>query len=164
MAKLLLALPFVDGTPADKSLATRNLLRGNAYRLPSGEQVARLMLERKVSGLRDDMIEAVTDRVRAITQVAVAGTGTEPMTGDGSPLWLYLLAEGEVIGRADGVGGHDPGEGLGPVGARIVAEVIIGLIELDERSYFGGNGNWVPEPGRRTIGEILASVNSADLP
>lgn len=163
MAKILLALPFVD--PSDeRSLATRNLLRGNAYRLPSGEQIAQLMIEREVTGISQSVIDPVTERVRDISEAAVAGTGVPPMTGNGSPLWLYLLAEGEIIGRADGIGGHDPGEGLGPVGARIVAEVIIGLLELDDRSFFGADGNWVPDPGLRTIGEILASTNSPDLP
>lgn len=36
------------------------------------------------------------------------------------------------------------GEGLGPVGARFVAEVILGLLELDPRSFLGSNRNWSP--------------------
>ena len=161
MAKVLLALPFIDA-PEERSLATRNLLRGNVYRLPSGEQIAAVMQERL--GLDQALIDPVTDKVRDISEQAVQGTSIAPITHGGSPLWLYLLAEGEVIGRADGIGGHDPGEGLGPVGARIVAEVIIGLLELDERSFLGANRNWVPDPSFGTIGEILASTNWAGLP
>jgi len=33
---------------------------------------------------------------------------------------------------------------LGPVGARLVAEVIIGLLEHDSRSFLGANRNWSP--------------------
>jgi hypothetical protein len=43
-----------------------------------------------------------------------------------TPLWLYVLKEAELM--ADGL--H-----LGPVGGRIVAEVILGLLQLDRGSY-----------------------------
>ena len=158
MAKILLALPFVDA-PSERSLATRNLLRGNQFRLPSGEQVAALMLERGVDDLDQSRIDPVTDAVR---QMAL-DVGSDALANAGSPLWLYVLAEAGIIGRADGIGGNDPGEGLGPVGARIVAEVLIGILELDERSYLGANRNWVPTAGQDRIGEILASTNSDDL-
>lgn len=65
-----------------------------------------------------------------------------------TPLWIYVLAEGKVVGRMDeGAQGQkkfSKGEGLGPVGARFVAEVIIGLLELDRRSFLGSNRNWSP--------------------
>ena len=44
------------------------------------------------------------------------------------------------------------GEGLGPVGARFVAEVIIGLLELDSRSFLGANRNWSPADSADKIG------------
>ena len=43
-----------------------------------------------------------------------------------TPLWFYILLEAEVIAG---------GEHLGPVGGRIVAEVIVGLIKGDRQSY-----------------------------
>ena len=43
-------------------------------------------------------------------------------------------------------------EGLGPVGARFVAEVIIGLLELDPRSFLGSSRNWSPLDGDDKIG------------
>ena len=159
MASILLALPFVD-EPDERSLATRNLLRANSFRLPSGEQVAELMIERGVDDLDQAKVTPVTQKVRDMAD----GVGSSALDHGGSPLWLYLLAEAEVVGRADGVGGNDAGEGLGPVGARIVAEVLIGLLELDERSYLGANRNWVPNPGESSIGEILASTNWDGLP
>ena len=147
MAPELLELPFV---PADgvRSLATRNLLRGNSFRLPAGEAVAQAM-ERPESE-----IEHVMDRVRERSNDAITA---------GVPLWFYVLMEAEVIGRGRYGGQADAGEGLGPVGARIVAEVLIGLIELDPRSYLGSNRNWRPDPAHDAIGKMLASVNSSAL-
>lgn len=155
----LLDLPFVDDPdPAMRSLATRNLLRGNVFRLPSGEQAA------EAAGVALTDIQIVSDRVRDIADQARVGSPTVSGLGDGSPLWLYILAEAEVIGRATAGGGSDPGEGLGPLGARIVAEVIIGLLERDEHSFLGANRNWVPDPAYDSIGTILASTNWSGLP
>jgi hypothetical protein len=136
-------------------------LRGNAFRLPAGERVAEFVAD--AAGIDDPRIDAVMDRVRDIAEDAVAGTSIPPLT-TGAPLWLYLLAEAEVIGRAEPGGGHVPGEGLGPVGARIVAEVLIGLLELDEHSFLGANRNWAPDPAYSSIGAILASTNWSGLP
>ena len=43
-----------------------------------------------------------------------------------TPLWYYVLREAQVKGG---------GEHLGPVGGRIVAEVLVGLLEGDPQSY-----------------------------
>ena len=42
-----------------------------------------------------------------------------------TPLWFYILKEAEIRGR---------GETLGPVGGRIVAEVLVGLLQRDLNS------------------------------
>jgi hypothetical protein len=47
-------------------------------------------------------------------------------TSRSTPLWYYVLKEAEV--KAGGLT-------LGPVGGRIVAEVLVGLIESDPGSY-----------------------------
>jgi len=49
------------------------------------------------------------------------------------------------------------GEGMGPVGARIVAETLIGLIELDPRSFMSRNRNWEPSDGLNisSLGQML---------
>ena len=46
------------------------------------------------------------------------------------------------------------------MGARIVAEVLIGLLEFDDHSYLGANRNWKPEAHYNTIGQMLAATNS----
>jgi hypothetical protein len=55
-----------------------------------------------------------------------------------TPLWYYVLKEAEQV--ADGL--H-----LGPVGGRIVAEVMIGLLEIDSNSYLARKPKWTPNLG-----------------
>lgn len=52
-----------------------------------------------------------------------------------TPLWLYFLAESANRGR---------GEQLGPCGGRIVAEVLIGLLDADPGSYRANDPGWAP--------------------
>lgn len=141
LASILLALPFVE-QGGEASLATRNLLRSNSFLLPAGEHIAAQMGRSQVE------IDKVLKFINEITEGDLA---------EGIPLWLYILAEAEMIGRETEPNHFDKGEGLGPVGARIVAEVIIGLLELDPLSYLGSNRNWHPEK-YESIGEIMAAI------
>lgn len=132
LAAELLELPF--GEPHENSLATHNLLGGQACRLPSGEYVARLCerSEKEISWL-SDKAKSLAAEARPAADLSA-----------GTPLWLYVLIEAAEVGpelRADHI---SPGEGLGPVGGRIVAETIIGLLELDSNSWLGGDRNWSP--------------------
>ena len=52
-----------------------------------------------------------------------------------TPLWYYILKEAELA-----VGGQH----LGPVGGRIVAEVILGLLQADGGSYLNATHAWRP--------------------
>jgi hypothetical protein len=52
-----------------------------------------------------------------------------------TPLWYYVLKEAEVTAG---------GLTLGPVGGRIVAEVLIGLIQSDPSSYLIQKPKWTP--------------------
>lgn len=141
----LLKLPFI-AAPDEASLATRNLLRGNTFLLPGGEKIAAAI------GCPQDQIDLVLNKVAAINS---------DLGRDGIPLWLYLLAEAEVIGRAEMNGSTKEGEALGPVGAVIVAEVIIGLLELDDHSYLGANRNWSPREEWNTLGKLVTAAQPA---
>ena len=144
MATDLLKLPFIP--PSDEqSLATRNLLRGQSFLLPSGEKIAEAMNRPQVE-------------VDTVSQNAKTIAGIDIDLSAGTPLWFYLLTEAEVVGRETQPNQFDPGEGLGPVGARIVAETLIGLIELDPRSYTSVNRNWEPSDGLNisNLGEMLS--------
>ena len=134
----LLQLPFI--TEGEASLATRNLLRGNTFLLPGGEKVAEAI------GCDQATIDKVVKKI---------GQLSSDLPAHGIPLWLYILAEAEVIGRAEVNGSTKEGEALGPVGATIVAETIIGLLEFDEHSYLGANRNWSPRPEWDTLGKLV---------
>jgi hypothetical protein len=105
------------GTPV--SLATRNLLRNLTMEVPSGQSVAGAMsLPALAPGDLSDL---------------------QPLSlHNRTPLWFYILREAQVT-----VGG----EHLGPVGGRIVAEVIYGLIQGDSQSYLGQDPEWTPVYG-----------------
>jgi hypothetical protein len=61
-----------------------------------------------------------------------------PHRKDRTPLWFYVLREADVT---------TDGERLGPVGGRIVAEVVIGLIKGDRYSYLRQDPDWTPTYG-----------------
>ena len=136
-ASLIPALRLLPGQAAGTAstiLATRNLLRGEQLGLPSGQDVARAM---GIKPLSDDKIlvgQALgpgMDTTTSITSLSSAFTGK-------APLWTYVLAEAanETFTVRDGkiVGTRSAVSRLGPVGGRIVAETIIGLLEADAGS------------------------------
>ena len=114
------------------SLAVRDLVRGTATGLPSGEAVARRV---RAAPLAPD-------------EIGLANLG---WTGE-TPLWYYLLREAAV---------REDGERLGPVGALIVGEVLLGVIDADPSSQRSADPGWRPslpsrEPGRFTLTDLLA--------
>jgi Animal haem peroxidase len=135
LARSLIELPVaITGESehqAYQSLAGRDLQRGHAYGLPSGEAVARAMGEEPIG--RDE--------------VGLAKAGWDAET----PLWYYVLRESDV---------REDGERLGPVGGRIVAEVLLGIIDGDPESYRAAEPEWkprLPARGERfTLADILA--------
>src|SRR5438132_7482951 len=106
------------------SLAVRDLERGQGVGLPSGEAVAR--------HIGVDPISA--------EQVGIASVGWQGET----PLWYYILREAAICAG---------GDRLGAVGGRIVAEVLVGLVDADATSYRRSDPKWRP---RRTLSELLA--------
>jgi hypothetical protein len=107
-------LPFPGGPTA---LPQRNLLRHLTWQLPSGQSIAQL-IGAPVLGKND------------FKELKPLGVGFDQST----PLWYYVLKEAEVM---------ESGLHLGPVGGRIVAEVIIGLLQTDPTSYLNQPG-WTP--------------------
>ncbi len=119
--KLSTVLFHLLGQPQGEpdSLATRNLLRNLTMKVPSGQRVARAMqLPELAAGDLDDL------------------TAFDLHTR--TPLWFYVLREAEVAAA---------GEHLGPVGGRIVAEVVTGLMRGDRLSYLRQDPDWTPTYG-----------------
>ena len=65
-----------------------------------------------------------------------------------APLWFYILKEAEELAQ---------GAQLGPVGGRIVAEVLIGLLSGDPLSYLSVDPNWQPSLPAVTAGSFTLS-------
>jgi hypothetical protein len=127
------------------SLALRNLLRGWRLELPSGESIARAM---GIEPLKPADIRIGPNAVPIETLAGGHFAGN-------TPLWLYVLAEAQrnMATAEHGIVRKNLGSAtLGPVGARIVAETIIGLIAEDRMSYLRLEPNWRPEYGRGPAG------------
>jgi hypothetical protein len=106
---------------------------------------------------------AVRDLLRGETTGLPSGeavarlVGVTPLTAGelehswphGTPLWFYILKEAEHRGG---------GDRLGPVGGRIVAEVLIGLLRADPASYLSLELDWEP-----TLPAAGPSYGLADL-
>ncbi|MFI5324061.1 MAG: hypothetical protein ACHQ6U_11180, partial [Thermodesulfobacteriota bacterium] len=130
----LFGLPIPGAEPAGSSiLAKRNLQRGREYGLPSGQDVAAHLQQ------DDPSIHVYTNAeiAAAIPRLAFLNDPTANASYLGKlPLWLYILAESKIV---------NGGSKLGPVGSRIVAEVIGGLLVSDVRSYY--RRGWTPPGG-----------------
>ena len=116
----LATLPDSVVPPPDAvlNLAVRNTLRGKRVGLPSGQQVAGAM-----------RLAPLSNRT--------LGLSSDPGWGGEAPLWYYVLKEAELPP-------YDA-ERLGPVGGRIISEVLVGLLKRDPTSYLRRPG-WKPSP------------------
>jgi hypothetical protein len=124
IVKPLFRLPERD----DGELPRLNLRRGRDLGLPSGQDVACVMHEpalTKEELLLAKVPAAVRDEILRAT-----------------PLWYYILCE--AAKELDGEGRPQAGTHLGPVGGRIVAEVLVGLLEGDPSSYLSVKPKWYP--------------------
>ena len=135
LARSLIRLPVAITGDVDvdayHSLASRDLQRGQALALPSGEAVSRAI---GVEPLTPD-------------EIGLAACGWDEET----PLWFYVLREADV---------HGDGDHLGPVGARIVGEVLVGIVAEDPESFLAVDPSWKPSFADG-MGELLAFVNQA---
>ena len=139
----LFTLPSSVVPPPDPlvSLAQRNLLRGKRLGLPSGQRIAR---EMGVAALSNQQL----------------GLGNESGWKREAPLWFYILKEAEL---------QQGGVRLAAVGGRIVAEVFLGLLKLDENSYLSNDPSFRPAPpmaredGQFLMGDLLEFAGAAGV-
>jgi hypothetical protein len=120
------------------SLAARDLQRGHAVGLPSGEAIARHI--------------GATPLTRQ--QAALGSMGWDQET----PLWYYVLKESEV---------ECNGDRLGSVGGRIVGEVLVGLLDHDPSSFRASQPDWRPRlpsrsAGKFTMADLVLLVEGSD--
>jgi hypothetical protein len=133
-----LPLPTIAGFTlgSSTSLPQRNLLRQITWELPSGQSIAR---EMRVPAL------TATD----LQDLRGLGVGFESST----PLFFYVLREAHLA---------TSGLTLGPVGGRIVGEVILGLLQTDSHSYMSARRNWRPTLPTRS-GQVTGDFRMVDF-
>jgi len=133
-----------DQEPGEQELPRRNLQRGRALGLPSGQDVAGVMHE---TPLTEDELE-LDSMPQSRKELKCS-----------APLWYYILCE--TARAADSRDQPRPGRHLGPVGGRIVAEVLAGLLEGDRSSYLHSDPPWEPElgtDGKFTMGDLVKTA------
>jgi hypothetical protein len=149
LANGLTALPGFAGLMAE--LAKRNLLRGFALGLPSGQGLAGelgvtpLTTAELTAGLPADELAALN-----------AGSGA---LRDRTPLWYYVLREAVV---------QRNGDALGELGGRIVAETFVRMLKRDPDSYLNASGGFAPMLPSAIVGQFtfadLIQFSGANLP
>ena len=179
---------------AVNALALRNLKRGMMLLLPSGQAVAQYMIDHGVPGVRvladEELIVGKAqaedfDKKEPIFSPATEGSpAVRSSMQDSAPLWFYMLAEARFewkkaatqalkdAGSPTGDARDDIINGtptrLGPVGGRIVAETLIGLVLGDESSFLNSPTGFTPLFGKPTetdfskrfqMGDLIAAVN-----
>jgi hypothetical protein len=135
-----LAIPLLNLPPtviSDPmvSLAERNLIRGKRLGLPAGQDVARAMGLIPLTNL----------------ELGVPDPGNPGWAGK-APLWFYILREAEI---------RESGRRLGPVGGRLITEVILGILNCDKGSYLNAKTPFRPTApiapaGTFTMGDLAA--------
>ena len=135
-----LAIPLLNLPPTVVkdpmvSLAQRNLVRGKRLGLPAGQDVAKMMKMKPLSS----------------TELGLPDAGNPGWAGK-APLWFYILREAEIC---------QGGRRLGPLGAKLVAEVIVGILSCDKSSYIYDKTPFQPAApiapsGQFTMGEFAA--------
>jgi hypothetical protein len=141
----LRSLPSTLVTNPPPSLALRNLIRGKQLGLPSAQTVAAMMRAEDIA------VPLLADEQIILGNGSGGEKGSSLAAIDRSfgfkgncPLWTYVLAEAmhHAVSVEIPVAENDVKEGsirimtprLGPLGGRIVAEVIVGLMFADPTS------------------------------
>jgi hypothetical protein len=109
-------------------LPEMTLIRGTRIGLPSGQEACCRAGEKSIPAAQMGFDQEENDFLRA--------RGLSERT----PLWYYLLHEAEVLG----VRRFRGGECLGPLGSRIVAEVLLGVLDRDPDYYLNVSPDWKP--------------------
>jgi hypothetical protein len=143
------------------SLPLRNLERGWRLGLPSGQSVARAL---GVEPLADEEIligQGVDSPEQPLPNILSISDATGAVFAGNCPLWTYILAEAIAykipvkLPVSEDVTIGTPV--LGPVGGRIVAEVLLGLLFGDANSNLSLDPQWTPnESGEYALKDFVA--------
>jgi hypothetical protein len=158
----LKVLPPTVVSDPPPSLPQRNLLRGFELGLPTGQSVAKAM---GVKHLEDHEIvigKAVDEPAKGDVVGKLSDLTDLSAFWGKCPLWTYVLAEAARTRTAIPIRVkgdrkiHTPQ--LGPVGGRIVAEVLLGMLFGDKDSYLSMHPEWVPTIGIKAKAFALRDI------
>lgn len=144
-------LPPSIASDPPPSLGLRNLERGWRLGLPSGQAVAKAM-NLPVMADSDILINKAVDKQDDGVALVPINTVANGAFANNCPLWVYILAEAANNKLAVSI----PSTGapaivntpqLGPVGGRIVAEVLVGMMFGDGSSMLSLDPTWAPVTG-----------------
>lgn len=132
-------------------LAARNLRRGLAMGLPSGQATATAL------GIIPMTSAQLTSGLPANEITLLNSNGGILLTK--TPLWYYILREAAVLSN---------GNSLGPLGAKIVADTFVRLLKRDSESYLNKVGGFTPflpsdKFGDFTVTDII-KVSEVNIP
>jgi hypothetical protein len=144
LSSVLMALPGArgpsPGLPNDglQSLPARTLTRNVDFGIPSGQAIAR-------------QIGAPVLAPSQLRELAPYALDSHTTMDKSTPLFYYVLKEAEVM---------EQGLRLGPVGAEIVGEVFVGLLQADHNAYLMSRPDWKPtlpsdKPGEFHMTDML---------
>ena len=135
-ASLSTEFDAMPGTPG-MSLALLDLQQGVEDRLPTGTALTAGTPE----ALRADEL---------LGRLGDVDAGVRRLVLERTPLWYFVLCEAEARGG---------GTRLGPLGARIVAEQLVGLLHADGESYLTVRPDWSPagvlRPRFATVADLV---------
>ena len=131
-----------DSAAAQKSMRISEKMQAPIIRLPveitgtMPDQTYRSLAARDLCRGLSTALPSGEDAARAL---GVSPLSSEeigaPVSDDGTPLFYYILREAAVL---------TDGNRLGPVGGRIVADVLISRIRRDAASYLSRDPKWHP--------------------
>ena len=142
--------------PVLRHLAMRNLRRGHRMNIASAQECAAGVMAE--TGMAIHMLNHA-ELLHGASGEAILQGGFLKRT----PLWFYILKEAELRGRAGR---------LGPLGSRLVAETLCGLVMQDASSYWhcpgsGAGNRWHPrdgvQPQGRPLDSMAALMEAVDL-
>jgi hypothetical protein len=161
-------LPDTVVVPPRPSLALLNLLRGDAYRIQSGQAVLRAL---QAAGFDVPPLDehALSTRQPGSAEGTFKFKAIPEKLRQDTPLWFYVLAEAqEPIAKhfkhaqfnedklLTGLGAKTQ---LGWVGGRIVSEVFYGLLDSDPTSFVNAApAGWTPMLGSAAAPLVVRSL------
>jgi hypothetical protein len=122
--------------PPKNKLPVRTLWRGARVGLPSGQDVANVLVPPDGRLTPDQILDAPQGEI----------IGRHRLEKD-TPLWYYILRESELLKE---------GASLGPVAGRIVGSVIASALRADPNSYLSIDPGWRPVIGGQEFTTMAA--------